>query len=109
MLSVQEIKNTYCKLGENPLWDSQKNVLYWTDIDCGKLYTFDYLNKEIKCIYKGEKVGGFTLQQDGKLLLFRINDIIIYDPISCELIKVYKIKNAKFERFNDVIATPNVY
>jgi D-xylono/L-arabinono-1,4-lactonase len=104
---LDPIINCRSKLGENPLWDSSNQKLYWTDIDEGKLYEYDLNENKYHKIYDGEKVGGFTLQNDGNLLLFRINDIVIFNLKSKKFKTVVKIKNKKFERFNDVIATPN--
>ena len=62
--------NPYCNLRAKTLsGTSAKAVLYWTDIDGGTLHR--YRNDRHEVIYTGEKVGGFTLQDDGSLLLFR--------------------------------------
>ena len=92
-----------CKLGENPLWDERKSCLYWTDIDGGTLHC--YKKGQHKTIYSGDKVGGFTLQEDGSLLLFRVADIARLEPggTAETLIEVHE---PGMERFNDVIATP---
>lgn len=96
-----------CSLGENPLWDSELNVLYWSDIDLGKIYMIDFTSKTSKMIYHGEMVGGFTLQKDGNLLLFRVADIAIFNIQNKSIKIVTTIPTGEFERFNDVIATPN--
>ena len=68
------------RLGENPLWDTQRGLLFWTDIDAGELWRYDPDADKAECFYSGPKVGGFTLQQDGDLALFRVNDIALLDP-----------------------------
>ena len=94
-------------LGENPLWDEREGCLYWTDIDGGTLHR--YRNDRHEVIYEGEKVGGFTLQEDGSLLLFRVVDIArlpVADGGVGEVETLVKVEEEGLERFNDVIATP---
>src|SRR3954451_16754777 len=69
--------NVDCQLAENPLWHPEKNCLYWTDITAGKIYRLDNASRTHRIIYEGEPVGGFTLQEDDDLLLFRVNDIAL--------------------------------
>jgi sugar lactone lactonase YvrE len=68
-----------CELAENPLWDLERNCVYWTDITAGKMYSLDLNSGLHRLIYQGPTVGGFTLQQDGKLLLFRVDDIALIE------------------------------
>ena len=56
-------------------------------------------------IYRGEKVGGFTLQEDGSLLLFRVSDIARLEP-GTRAQTLVEVHESGMERFNDVIATP---
>ncbi len=98
--------NAGCELGENPLWDERENCLYWTDIDGGTLHR--YREGQYDVIYQGdnsEKVGGFTLQEDGSLLLFRVSDIARLEP-GGEAEILVEVHESGMERFNDVIATP---
>ncbi len=95
--------NAGCKLGENPLWDEREDCLYWTDIDGGTLHRHKKGRHEV--IYQGEKVGGFTLQADGSLLLFRVADIARLAP-GREAQTLLEVHEPGMERFNDVIATP---
>ncbi len=94
---------TRCTLGENPLWDDREGCLYWTDIDEGTLHR--YKGGQHRVIYRGDKVGGFTLQGDGSLLLFRVSDVARLEPggVAETLLEVHE---PGMERFNDVIATP---
>jgi len=72
---VEMIANEHCGCGENPLWDEIDQCLYWTDIPAGRLFRLDAVSGEWQRIYDGPLVGGFTLQEDGNLLLFRDHDI----------------------------------
>ncbi|MFI4893954.1 MAG: SMP-30/gluconolactonase/LRE family protein [Phycisphaerales bacterium JB058] len=96
------------RLGENPLWDTQRGLLFWTDIDAGELWRYDPDTDKAECFYSGPKVGGFTLQQDGDLALFRVNDIALLDPENPGSVRtIAAFEDPDAERFNDVQALPD--
>ena len=102
---VEMVANYHCRCGEGPLWDERRQVLFWTDIPAGRLFRYDRVSGRHEPIYQGEPAGGFTLQQDGSLLLFGADRIsrmgddgrveVLIDGIDPEM-----------DRFNDVIADP---
>ena len=59
-----------CHTGENPLYHPQENAIYWTDIPNGRLFRYELSTGNHEPIEIGRPVGGFTIQADGKLLLF---------------------------------------
>ena len=94
-----------CALGENPLWDETKRVFYWTDIEAGEVHAWSEATGRARRIYAGPKVGGFTLEADGALALFRINDIArLGDDGRCT--RLIPFADDGSERFNDVTADP---
>ncbi len=102
---VRAIANYHCSTGENPIWDTDKHVLYWSDIPNGKIFEYYPATGEHREIYSGEQVGGFTIQEDGTLLLFRVDDIAVRrNDGSVET--VIKFTNDGMSRFNDVFADP---
>jgi len=102
---LQSIANYHCKTGENPLWDHQRQLLYWTDIPNGRLFRYDAKTGKHKQIYSGEPVGGFTLQTDGTLLLFQVNKFSLLQPDGKVQTLISDI-DSDMVRFNDVIADP---
>jgi len=95
----------HCELGENPLWNPDNRSLYWTDITGGRLHRFSFDEQRHDIIYRGETVGGFTLQENGDLLLFRIHDIALLTPDGA-VRSIRPFADPGSERFNDVIADP---
>ena len=95
----------HCALGENPLWDETKRTFYWTDIDAGEVHAWSEATGQTRRIYQGPKVGGFTLEADGALALFRVDDIarLVADG---QVERTVKFKDEGSERFNDVTADP---
>ena len=59
-----------CLTGEGPLWHPTEKVLYWADIPRGRIFRFDPSTGKHSRFFEGAVIGGFTIQQDGGLLLF---------------------------------------
>ena len=102
----QVIADVGCKLGEGPVWHPHEGALYWTDIDAGRLWRYEP-GEEAEVVYEGQKVGGFTVQADGALLLFRERgNVVIWDKGQVRSVVVEQIQGREGERFNDVYADP---
>lgn len=94
------------EVGENPLYDSERGRLYWVDIERGRLYWLDHQTLEHACFHQGPVVGGFTLQEDGALLLFEADRISMLDPNGGARRVLLSGIDPDMRRFNDVIADP---
>src|ERR1700761_653840 len=103
---VELIADYACETGENPLWHTIEQKLYWCDIPNGRIFRFDPATGLHEQCYEGRPVGGFTVQYDGSLLLFMDRGTIArwHDG---ELTEIVESIPAELEsRFNDVIADP---
>ena len=89
---------------ENPLWHPQHKCLYWSDIPEGRLFRYDPRDKDYEQIYSGEPVGGFTIQADGALLLFKTEGTVEIWKEGDITPVIPSIPEAKGTRFNDAIA-----
>lgn len=105
-MTSELVAQYHCLCGEGPLYDSTRDCVFWTDIDSGRLFRFDCATGQHRQIYQGEMVGGFTLQADGQLVLFRVRDIVKFDPETGVLRKVRDFVDAGSSRFNDTSAGP---
>lgn len=91
---------------ENPLWHPYHQYLYWTDIPCGEMFRYYPQTNTYERIYSGEPVGGFTIQEDGSLLLFKTKGTVqIWNEGEITTV-IDSIPEAKDTRFNDAIADP---
>lgn len=89
---------------ENPLWHPHHKQIYWTDIPNGRLFRYDPNNEGYEQIYLGEPVGGFTIQADGALLLFKTHGTVeIWNKGEVTTV-IAEIPEVKGTRFNDAIA-----
>jgi len=95
-----------CQNAEGPLWHPLEQRLYWTDIPAGHLFRYDPTTETHEQIYSGEPVGGFTIQLDGSLLLFKSRGTIERWHGGEITTVIPEIPEERETRFNDVIADP---
>jgi sugar lactone lactonase YvrE len=100
------IADYQCVTGEGPLWHPQEKRLYWVDIPRGRMFRYDPARGDHEAFYEGEVVGGFTVQEDGALLLFMEKGAVkIWRGDLLETV-IEEIPAEGHTRFNDVIADP---
>ncbi len=96
------------QLAECPTWDAERETLFWTDIPTRRLYAQRWGSNEAPALFfeSEQQIGGFTLQRDGRLLLFRERDIALLEADGSALRVVAPFEHAGSTRFNDVTADP---
>lgn len=100
------IADYQCVTGEGPLWHPTEQRVYWADIPQGRLFRYDPKTGQHEQCYSGEVVGGFTIQDDGALLLFMARGAVkIWRDGQLETI-LEEIPDERETRFNDVFADP---
>jgi D-xylonolactonase len=100
------IANYHCETGENPLWHAMERRLYWTDIPGGRMFRYDPATNTHEQFYIGRPVGGFTIQEDGSLLLFMDRGTVECWRDGVMKTVIEEIAAEREFRFNDVIADP---
>ena len=95
-----------CRLGEGPLWHPLENRLYWIDIPTGTIYRFSPGSPGLESFPTGEVIGGYTIQEDGSLLLFGAKGSVRRWREGQITPLLDQIPGEAETRFNDVIATP---
>ena len=93
-------------LGENPLWHAAERQVYWEDYTRGRLLRFNPESNAHEVLYEGKKIGGFTIQSDGSLLLFMEKGTIARLSQGELSYIVKEIPNEDQSHFNDVVADP---
>ena len=95
-----------CEVGEGPLWHPIEKKVYWTDIPRGRMFRLDPATGSHEQFYDGREVGGFTIQEDGALLLFMDKGAVaIWRDGRLDYV-IDEIADETHTRFNDVIADP---
>lgn len=94
-----------CETAENPLWCEERRRLLFVDIPSGTIYGYDPAAQNCSVVTRTRVTGGFTLQEDGSLLLFQDGCVAILGNDG----KVREVMTDACpgnDRFNDVIADP---
>lgn len=94
-----------CKLGEGPLWNPEEELLYWCDIEAGRVFNYDPNIDETEIVLDNGIVGGFTFQTNGSLLLFMEGGAVKEWDDSFKTI-IEGLPAEANSRFNDVVAGP---
>jgi D-xylonolactonase len=93
-----------CQVAEAPLWHEDLGALFWFDLFAGTLYRFDATGQHRLASEHG-RIGGFTLQADGRLLLFGAHGRIwTWDPATGQTTTVLAAIPEERGAFNDVLA-----
>jgi D-xylonolactonase len=95
-----------CVTGEGPLWHPEEGRLYWTDIPTGRMFRYDPQTGQHEQFYSGDVVGGFTLQEDGALLLFMARGAVKIWRDGTLTTVIDELEGETDSRFNDVSADP---
>jgi len=95
-----------CLTGEGPLWHPDEGRLYWLDIPRGRMFRYDPATGQHEMCYEGEPVGGYTIQEDGNLLLFGTNGSVRVWRDGIIKTVIDEIPEERGTRFNDLIADP---
>ena len=100
------IADYQCVTGEGPLWHPSEQRVYWTDIPQGRLFRYDPASGKHEQFYSGDAVGGFTIQDDGALLLFMARGAVKIWRDGQMTTVIDQIAHDSDSRFNDVFADP---
>lgn len=95
-----------CQTGEGPLWHPDERRLYWVDIPAGRLYCWDPATGHHNVCFEGEPIGGFTVQDDGALLLLQKRGAVRTWRQGQLMTILAEIPEERNTRFNDAVADP---
>lgn len=66
-------------LGEGPVWDVERGILYWVDIERGEVHRFDPGRFEDKAVSLGMRVGAVVPARSGELVVATQDGFGIFD------------------------------
>jgi sugar lactone lactonase YvrE len=101
-LSAQNVLNSRARLGEGPLWDRAKQVLYWVDIYNHRVHVFEPSSGDDCHWDVGDVVSALALMTGDKLLMALARRIAYLDLTSGAVETLYSADFAiPGARFND--------
>jgi sugar lactone lactonase YvrE len=90
-------------VGECPVWDVSRSSLLWTDNRSERIYRYTPASGRIDTVVEGHAAYGFTLQDDGSLLLFLNNTRISHAAHGKVTTVIENLPGEENTRFNDVL------
>lgn len=89
------------------MWHPDEHCLYWVDIPAAKLFQFYPETGETNTFDTGSAVGGYTIHEDGSLLLFMAEGAVkLWRNGDVVETVIESLPEEHGNRFNDVIADP---
>jgi len=74
------VLDSHAALGEGAIWDTEKKVLYWVDIDAGFVHTFDPATGRDVSVAVGQPVGTVVPRASGGVMLATRDGFMSLDP-----------------------------
>jgi sugar lactone lactonase YvrE len=105
-LQPKILTSNHSALAEGPLWHGEKGLVYWVDILTGTLFWFNPATRQTESRILGGQIGGFTIQENGDLLLFRDRGAIELHDGQEITVLFPEMPEERETRFNDVSADP---
>jgi sugar lactone lactonase YvrE len=101
------VLSVHPRLGEGPVWDVGRGLLWWVDILGGIVHAFDPSSGEDRAVEVGQTVGAVVLRRDGSLLLLAERAVLTLEPSTVSLATVLQFPvETPVRRCNDAKADP---
>ena len=99
---VELLVDAHAQVGEGPLWDEERQVLYWVDILSSLLYIYDPATGENRVLDVGRHVGTVVTRASGGLMLAVREGFASFDLETQELTLIANPEaHITGNRFND--------
>ena len=99
---VELLVDAHAQVGEGPLWDEERQVLYWVDILSSLLYIYDPATGENRALDVGRHVGTVVTRASGGLMLAVREGFASFDLETQELTLIANPEaHITGNRFND--------
>lgn len=74
------VLDAHAELGEGPVWDETRRVLWWVDINAGRVHRFDPVSLLDRAVEIGGPVGFVAIRDDGRLAVAAVDALLTLDP-----------------------------
>ncbi|SDN05173.1 SMP-30/gluconolactonase/LRE family protein [Kriegella aquimaris] len=106
--SAQLVYDAKAILGEGPVWDPQKQLLFWVDIEGKKLHQHNPTNTENRQWSFDGMIGATVPAENGNLILALESGLTSFNKETEELLPLNVLENSNSDmRFNDGKVGPN--
>jgi sugar lactone lactonase YvrE len=93
------------RCGECPVWDGDREYLYWTDITGRSFLRYDWPARRHEVIKRGFAINGFRLDRQGGFVVTNCSGLWAWDGVTEPILLVDQMDGTKLQ-LNDCIADP---
>jgi sugar lactone lactonase YvrE len=102
---AQTLVASECILGESPMWHARRKSCFWVDIDCCKIYEYNWLTKFTRSYDLNNKVSLVVAGKDNDLIVALQGGVFRFDLETEELLLITDLgENWLTNRCNDGIS-----
>ena len=102
MKNLEIVSEFKAMLGECPVWDSDKKIIYWVDIIGKKLFSYNTISNINSVINLNNFVGSVSLRQNGQFIIATDEGIHFFDQDNLSIKKLFNPEDHLDQnRFND--------
>lgn len=84
-LKIEVVVDHQCLLGEGPVWDAKRKLIYWIDILKGEIHEYSPENKNHRTIKTNEIIGSIGLCVNGNFIAAMKSGFAFIDRITGEI------------------------
>jgi sugar lactone lactonase YvrE len=100
--AVRNVLAARARLGECPVWDPDRQQIFWVDVYNHRVHQFDPATGQDRYFDTGEVVSALALAAQGKLLIARRRSLALLDPATGQIDTQYETEFSHPDtRFND--------
>jgi len=104
-MTIKVVANYGTLCGEGPLWSTEEQALYWTDIAGRKLYRCNWTDGSSELVQNGFEVGGIAHHESGGFVLANSEGVWTWRPGSDPRLVLDEVDGERCV-LNDCIADP---
>jgi len=104
---VEQMARENALVGEGPVWDPIRQILYWTDIQGGRFWEFDPATGENRQLHDGVFVAGVAVNKQGGLAVGTWEGVMLWRSDDDFVWLHQGLYEGNEVKLNDVIAGPD--
>lgn len=103
---VETLSSQQLLCGEGPVWDSNREVLYWTEALGDSIYSYNQKKDETDLHYQGLTAASLALHENGGLVATGKDGFSLLSPDKSIRVFDNVVDNIHVSHLNDIIADP---
>jgi sugar lactone lactonase YvrE len=104
--SLEVAVDARASLGEGPVWDAARGILWWVDVTAGAVHGFDPRSGADRALAMGSFAGAVALRRDGSVVVALADALCALDPDDGRPVALLDLGSGGGLRCNDAKCDP---